>query len=346
MRHIDPATLHDEWYIAQTPQVRLFWLSLLLAVDDQGRFAANPALVRSQLFPADDLSLAEVEALLQAVDGKVLFYEANGNRYGQLANWWKYQSHAVWMGPSRFPPPDGWADRYRYHAKGNKIVQSSNWRDAPEVGPNETAEGEPREEAGEASAGTTVKIAAQLDSHLHSGLGSNGGRGDGDVDVNGDDDGESEGDGDTGHDEARARPRAVEPALARALSADQDPGNRVAQAILLQACGLAALPPTEGQRVEQVQAMITAYGEAKTLAGLRAEREKWCRTRGRNGSFYSLLNMGWVDWADEALSDNGPPPEPPEVRLPPPPPAVYPDTVPMPPDLPRPNIRKPNAMPK
>jgi hypothetical protein len=338
MRHIDPATLHDEWYIAQTPQVRLFWLSLLLAVDDQGRFAANPALVRSRLFPADDISLAEVEALLQAVDGKVRFYEINGTRYGQLVNWWKYQGHAIWMGPSRYPAPEGWSDRYRYHAKGNKIVQSSNWRDTPEPGPDEIVEGEPQEAA------SAAPLESQLGSQLGSAPGSNGGRSDGDVngDGDGEDDVESEGDGDTDRDHARARPRAGTPPLARSPSGDQDhgtpapPGNARAQAILLQASGLAALPPSERARVDQVRAMITAYGEQRTVAELRAERERWCRTRGRNGSFYSVLNMGWVDWADEALSGAGPPPEREEFRLPPPLP--YSDPVPRPPDVPLPKF--------
>jgi hypothetical protein len=341
MRNIDPATPHDEWYIAQTLQVRLFWLSLLLVVDDQGRFAANPALVRSAIFPADDISLAEVEALLGAVDGKVRFYEVKGNRYGQLANWWKYQGSAAWMGPSRFPPPEGWADRYRYHAKGNKIVQSSTWRDTPEAGPDETVEAETAsaeaaaQPGGQQGSRLGSKEGSEQGSPLDSQLGSSEGRSDGDVDGDVDDDGESEGDGDDGSDTARPNARADPTPLSRSQFWDSDPNWQSAQSLLLQASGLAALPPTEYARVKQVQAMIRAYGEEKTLTGLRAEREKWCRTRGRNGSLYSLLNMGWVDWADEALSGAGPPLDPRYAPLPPPPP--FAGTVPIPEHLRRPS---------
>jgi len=90
MRNLYPANLRDEWFLAQKPEVRLFWLSLLLVADNQGRFAANPALLRSQIFPADDISLAEVEALIQALGDRVRFYEFSGPRHGQIIGWWKY----------------------------------------------------------------------------------------------------------------------------------------------------------------------------------------------------------------------------------------------------------------
>ena len=122
------------------------------------------------------------------------------------------------------------------------------------------------------------------------------------------------------------------------------PGRAEALAVLLQASQLAALPPSEHARVEQVRAMIATYGSDGTQAELLRQRDAWRQTRGRNGRFYSPLNMGWVDRADEALSGAGAPPEPPEVRLPPPPPSVYPDTVPMPPHLRRPRILKPGGV--
>ena len=111
---------------------------------------------------------------------------------------------------------------------------------------------------------------------------------------------------------ARASPRAAESAAARSEFLDQDPGKRSAQSVLLQAAGLAALPPSEYGRVEQVRGMIATYGSDKTLEELRLQRTDWCKTKGRNGRFYSPLNMAWVDRADAALSGNGKPAPPPD----------------------------------
>jgi len=83
---------------------------------------------------------------------------------------------------------------------------------------------------------------------------------------------------------------------------DQGAGKAEAQRLLLEVVGLAALPPSEVPRVEQVRAMITTYGAGKTVDELRAQRAEWCKTRGRNGKYYSPLNMGWVDRADAALA--------------------------------------------
>ena len=112
-----------------------------------------------------------------------------------------------------------------------------------------------------------------------------------------------------------------------------------ARQVLLQAAGLAALPPSEYARLDQVGTMLAAYGAEETLAELQAQRDTWCSTRGRNGRLYSALHMGWVDRADEALSGNGPPPEPEGPISEPPPPSDYPDTVPMPPGMRRPVIK-------
>ena len=89
--------------------------------------------------------------------------------------------------------------------------------------------------------------------------------------------------------------------------------------------------------------MVETYGQDKTLGELRLQREEWCKTRGRNGRFYSPLNMGWVDRADAALSGNGKQADPPEPEHHPPP--IFTAAVPIPADLPRPNIRKDSHAP-
>jgi hypothetical protein len=130
MRNIDPQILRDDWYISLGREARLFWLSLILAADDQGRFSANAALLRSQIFPADDISLEAVNDLVEQVGSKLWLYTVAGVTYGQIVNWWKYQRRAAWMAPSRYPPPEGWTDRYRYHGPKRELFKSDSWDDA------------------------------------------------------------------------------------------------------------------------------------------------------------------------------------------------------------------------
>jgi hypothetical protein len=129
MRNIDPQMLRDDWYIGLSREARLFWQSLILAADDQGRFSANPALLRSQIYPADDISLEAVGDLLELVSSRLCLYTVDGVTYGQIVNWWKYQRRAAWMAPSRYPPPEGWIDRYRYHGPKRELIKSGSWDD-------------------------------------------------------------------------------------------------------------------------------------------------------------------------------------------------------------------------
>ena len=43
----------------------------------------------------------------------------------QIVNWWKHQTPS-WASPSNYPAPDGWVDREKYHAAGNKVA-TTNW---------------------------------------------------------------------------------------------------------------------------------------------------------------------------------------------------------------------------
>lgn len=131
-RNLDPNVMTDPWFIELDDRARLGWIMLILnGVDDQGRFLMNGRLMKSQLFPADDLPAADVLAMLEnfAQAGKILDYTSDGVRYGQILHWWKYQIGSEWMAPSRHPAPDGWTDRWRIHAKGGKgiIETSPHW---------------------------------------------------------------------------------------------------------------------------------------------------------------------------------------------------------------------------
>ena len=133
-RNLDPQIMTDPWFIELDDRARLGWMMLILnGADDQGRFLMNGRLMKSLIFPADDLPAAEVLTMLEsfARSGKVHAYEKNGVCYGQIVHWWKYQIGSEWMAPSRHPAPEGWTDRWRIHAKGGKglIDTSPHWGD-------------------------------------------------------------------------------------------------------------------------------------------------------------------------------------------------------------------------
>jgi DnaD/phage-associated family protein len=129
MRHISPKILEDPWYTSLTLLERQAWIGLLLTVDDQGRFIANPTLIRSKVFPTDDFVVSDIENVIQVLlsGKKVHLYEVDGVRYGQIINWWKYQRNTEFMAPSKYPAPKGWADCWRVNSKGHKFNLSSNW---------------------------------------------------------------------------------------------------------------------------------------------------------------------------------------------------------------------------
>ena len=128
-RFIDPKIRRSESVSQLTFRQRDMWYGLILTVDDQGRCQANPALIRSVVWPLEDISLEDVKLDLQELEahGFILGYEVEGKKYLQIQNWQVYQRDAEWLGYSKYPAPDGWCDRFRYHGKGRQIIQSDNW---------------------------------------------------------------------------------------------------------------------------------------------------------------------------------------------------------------------------
>lgn len=108
---------------------RIAWIGLIVScADDQGRFLDNPAIIRSKVFALDnDVKDKKVESTISELSaaGKILRYQSNNKKLIQIVNWWKYQSPS-WASPSKFPAPDGWIDRAKYHRQDNK-VESINW---------------------------------------------------------------------------------------------------------------------------------------------------------------------------------------------------------------------------
>src|SRR5512133_168139 len=107
---------------------RVLWVGLIVTcADDQGRVLNNPRLIRSDIFPLDEVATKEIEdtVSLCGAAGKITRYEAEGKSLIQVVNWWEYQTPS-WASPSKYPAPAGWIDREKYHAAGNKI-ETRNW---------------------------------------------------------------------------------------------------------------------------------------------------------------------------------------------------------------------------
>jgi hypothetical protein len=134
-RIINGHVWEDEFFLTLTIFERLLWIGVLTAAaDDQGRLMDNAAMIRSKVFPVDDISLAEVESAMQkfAQAGKIVRYERQGKRAIQIVNWWKHQTPR-WAGESTLPAPKQWTDRWRYHGPGGSqggTIKTQNWEKA------------------------------------------------------------------------------------------------------------------------------------------------------------------------------------------------------------------------
>ena len=100
-------------------------------VDDQGRAKADAAIVRSEVWPYDDITLKEIEESLQVLAGGeepfILLYTVNRKRYLQIINWWKWQrKNLAYAHRSLYPAPENWMDRVRINTKGNRM-DVENW---------------------------------------------------------------------------------------------------------------------------------------------------------------------------------------------------------------------------
>lgn len=125
-RMIDPALWQSETMSQLTCEQRLLFIGLFSNADDQGRLRGHPSLIRSLIFPYDDISIKKITADLEAIEaiGSIHQYQVDGKCYIQVVGWWDYQS-LQWGQPSKLPAPEEWADSCRYR-RGGKVV-TENW---------------------------------------------------------------------------------------------------------------------------------------------------------------------------------------------------------------------------
>jgi DnaD/phage-associated family protein len=121
--------VEDEFFISLNGVGRIMWFGLIArCADDQGRMQDNSTLIKSQVFPADDIDHMEVEAQLIEYEkcGKIFRYKDGNKKLIQILNWWKYQTPS-WAGKSRYAPPQGWTDREKYHGSNGAGIITNNW---------------------------------------------------------------------------------------------------------------------------------------------------------------------------------------------------------------------------
>lgn len=125
-RMIDPSFWQSESMAELSEPERLFFIGLISNADDQGRIRGHPALLRSTIYPFDEISTETIEARIEALSSVncIFVYESVGKKSIQIIKWWDYQS-PQWAYPSKMDPPAGWSDRLRYRAE-NKVWED-NW---------------------------------------------------------------------------------------------------------------------------------------------------------------------------------------------------------------------------
>jgi len=124
-RMISSGYFEDEFTGELNYLERLLWIGLIVSIaDDQGRMYDSTALIRAKVFLYDDIKDEQVESALNklAKANKIIRYEKEGKNIIQIVKWWIYQTPS-WASPSKYPAPDKWTDRTKYHAKGNEIIK-------------------------------------------------------------------------------------------------------------------------------------------------------------------------------------------------------------------------------
>jgi hypothetical protein len=90
---IDP----NIWMSEDVGKLNLFERLLLIGMfsnaDDEGKGRANPPLIRSIIFPYDDIPISDIEAALEKLKQYICIeiYEVDGSRYYKFSNWKKWQ---------------------------------------------------------------------------------------------------------------------------------------------------------------------------------------------------------------------------------------------------------------
>jgi hypothetical protein len=106
-RFIHPELWEDPVFGKLQPAEMVLFIGLFSIADDEGRLLADPAFLRSQLFPFKDYTNKKVGTMRDAVVAamaNVHLYRAEGYEYIALLKWKEYQK-PKYPKPSKLPAP-------------------------------------------------------------------------------------------------------------------------------------------------------------------------------------------------------------------------------------------------
>ena len=106
-RMIDPDFWNDSRVKRLSPTERLLFIGMVSQADDEGRLLADPAFLRSKIFPYDDFTLEDITSMRDRIvetNPNVHLYQNSGEDYLCFRKWPRYQkpSHPQ---PSKLPKP-------------------------------------------------------------------------------------------------------------------------------------------------------------------------------------------------------------------------------------------------
>jgi hypothetical protein len=104
---IDPDFWNDGRVKRLSPTERLLFIGMVSHADDEGRLLADPAFLRSKIFPYDDFTLEDIKSMRDHIlktNPNLQLYQNAGEDYLYFRKWPRYQkpSHPQ---PSKLPQP-------------------------------------------------------------------------------------------------------------------------------------------------------------------------------------------------------------------------------------------------
>jgi len=286
------AVFQDDFVGSLTFFERLVWLGLIVScADDQGRCVDNAKLIDSAVFMHDDIERSKIELALEKFDqaGKIVRYDVKGMRLIQIVNWWKHQ-RGNWASPSIYPPPEGWMDRIRYHAKGRELI-TINWNWSGGFNSEQISKKKPLDSG----------LHSQLSSRLDSGLSC---RDDNDNDNENENDNEEE--EDNGKIAISSSPAFSQIETAQLRAKWQDHSARNAETLYQSITGQPCIPPDKRDSIIEALANILDYFEGRQERAIESGKPvfaEWCNTIGKNNRPYSPINPAWITKWLERLAE-------------------------------------------
>lgn len=103
-RMIDPSFWIDEKLGMLDITTRLLFMGLISNADDEGRLVGHPALIKSIIFPYDDITIEDINNKLKSLANwkMIILYKNNNQSYIQVTNFKKYQTINK-PTPSKYP---------------------------------------------------------------------------------------------------------------------------------------------------------------------------------------------------------------------------------------------------